>query len=112
MKAATVHELKEELKHRSAAQLVELCNRLVRFKKENKELLTYLLFEAHDLNVQGEPLSIPLNEIAGVTTCNTLGVVPNGVRVRCRSGQQYQFVLWGRKRLIDLIEQQLPRIRF
>ena len=48
MKAATVHELKEELKHRSAAQLVELCNRLARFKKENKELLTYLLFEAHD----------------------------------------------------------------
>ncbi len=48
MKAATVHELKDELKHRSAAQLVELCNRLARFKKENKELLTYLLFEAHD----------------------------------------------------------------
>ena len=28
--------------------LVELCLRLGRFKKENKELLTYLLFEAHD----------------------------------------------------------------
>src|SRR5688572_883382 len=48
MKAATVHELKEELKHQSTAQLLELCSRLARFKKENKELLTYLLFEAHD----------------------------------------------------------------
>ncbi|MES2622012.1 MAG: hypothetical protein V4615_14270 [Bacteroidota bacterium] len=48
MKAATVHELKEELKHQSAAQLLELCSRLARFKKENKELLTYLLFEAQD----------------------------------------------------------------
>lgn len=48
MKAATVNELKQELKHQSAAQLVELCSRLARFKKENKELLTYLLFEAHD----------------------------------------------------------------
>lgn len=27
---------------------MELCTRLARFKKENKELLTYLLFEAHD----------------------------------------------------------------
>ena len=27
---------------------MELCSRLARFKKENKELLTYLLFEAHD----------------------------------------------------------------
>ncbi|HLP52457.1 MAG TPA: hypothetical protein VK154_16330 [Chitinophagales bacterium] len=48
MKASTVHELKNELKHRSVPQLIELCNRLARFKKENKELLTYLLFEAHD----------------------------------------------------------------
>ena len=31
-----------------ASTLVELCLRLARFKKENKELLTYLLFEAHD----------------------------------------------------------------
>ncbi len=48
MKASTVNEIKQELKHRTAAELVELCNRLARFKKENKELLTYLLFEAHD----------------------------------------------------------------
>ena len=27
---------------------MELCLRLSRFKKENKELVTYLLFEAHD----------------------------------------------------------------
>ena len=29
---------------------MELCLRLARFKKENKELLTYLLFEAEDLD--------------------------------------------------------------
>jgi len=48
MKAATVHELKAELAELPAKQLVELCSRLARFKAENKELLTYLLFEAHD----------------------------------------------------------------
>lgn len=48
MKAATVHELKAELSTLPAKQLVELCSRLARFKTENKELLTYLLFEAHD----------------------------------------------------------------
>lgn len=48
MKAATINELKQELEHLSAAQLKELCLRLAKFKKENKELLTYLLFEAHD----------------------------------------------------------------
>jgi hypothetical protein len=47
MKAATVQELKQELKLLPTGQLVDLCLRLSRFKKENKELLTYLLFEAH-----------------------------------------------------------------
>jgi len=48
MKAATVHEIKQELSGTRPAALAELCLRLARFKKENKELLTYLLFEAHD----------------------------------------------------------------
>ena len=49
MKAATVHEIKDELQQLPVKQLVELCLRLSKFKKENNELLTYLLFEAHDL---------------------------------------------------------------
>ena len=48
MKTATVHELKQELKVRSQAELVELCLSLSKFKKENKELLTYLLYESID----------------------------------------------------------------
>jgi len=48
MNTASVSDLKEELKTLKPVQLVELCLRLSRFKKENKELLTYLLFEAHN----------------------------------------------------------------
>ena len=45
MKAATVTEIKRELKHHSQEGMIELVLRLSKFKKENKELLTYLLFE-------------------------------------------------------------------
>lgn len=48
MKAATIHELKLELTNTPAEQLADLCIRLAKFKKENKELLTYLLFESFD----------------------------------------------------------------
>lgn len=48
MKAATLNEIKQELTHLPAKELLELCLRLGRFKKENKELLTYLIFGAHD----------------------------------------------------------------
>ena len=40
-------EIKAELKHLSTIQLNDLCLRMVKYKKENKELLAYLLFEAH-----------------------------------------------------------------
>ena len=48
MKIASVKELKDELKHRSKEELLEYCLQLSKFKKENKELLTYLLFDAAD----------------------------------------------------------------
>ncbi|MGK0378836.1 hypothetical protein [Patiriisocius sp. Uisw_017] len=48
MKPATLAQIKKELKQRSPDDIEALCLRLARFKKENKELLTYLLFEADD----------------------------------------------------------------
>ena len=61
MKAASVNELKEELKQLPAGKLVELCLRLAKYKKENKELLNYLLLESG--NEQGY-ISEVKNEIA------------------------------------------------
>ena len=48
MRAATIHEIKQELTTVKPNVLLDLCLRLGKFKKENKELLTYLLFEAHN----------------------------------------------------------------
>ncbi|CAN5830292.1 hypothetical protein BH11BAC4_BH11BAC4_26930 [soil metagenome] len=48
MKAATVKEIKTELENLPPQELMPLTLRLAKFKKENKELLTYLLFEAND----------------------------------------------------------------
>ena len=46
MKAATLKEIKTELSHVSHDALLEICLKLAKFKKENKELLTYLLLES------------------------------------------------------------------
>ncbi len=48
MKSANLREIKKELQELPPQKVMELCLRLCRFKKDNKELLTYLLFEAHD----------------------------------------------------------------
>ena len=49
MKAASLNELKQELSSRPQKQLLELCIKLAKFKKENKEFLNFLLFESGDL---------------------------------------------------------------
>jgi hypothetical protein len=50
VKIPSVHELRQELQHRSAEDLLEYCLRLARFKQENKELLAFLLFESGDMD--------------------------------------------------------------
>lgn len=41
-------DIRKELQHIDSDVLQTLCLRLAKYKKENKELLSYLLFEAHD----------------------------------------------------------------
>ena len=48
MRSSSIHEIKQELLTLKAGEVTALCLRLARFKKENKELLSYLLFEAQD----------------------------------------------------------------
>jgi hypothetical protein len=50
MKTATIQEVKKELSDLGKAELLDLCLRLAKYKKDNKELLGYLLFDAHDID--------------------------------------------------------------
>ena len=48
MKAASIKEIKSALENLPPNELLPLTLRLAKFKKESKELLTYLIFEAND----------------------------------------------------------------
>ncbi len=63
-----------------------------------------VMFEPHAINFQKIPAEIHLSEIAEVGARNTMGFVPNGVFLRTKSGVEYNFVVWGRAKLIGLIE--------
>ncbi|MEP6594634.1 MAG: hypothetical protein ABJA71_01760 [Ginsengibacter sp.] len=62
MKPASLSELKQELNTRPQKEILELCLRLAKFKKENKELLTFLLFEAGDLQSYIQNVKIEIDE--------------------------------------------------
>lgn len=48
MQSNTLLEQKKALAQLEKKDLIDLCIRLSKYKKENKELLSYLLYDAHD----------------------------------------------------------------
>lgn len=50
MKAASINEIKKDLEKRDPDEILQYCLQLARFKKENKELLSFLLFDADDIS--------------------------------------------------------------
>ncbi len=89
MKAASISEIKTELKEATPAQLTELCLRLARFKKENKELLTFLLFEAHDLQSYTQAVKSEVDEALAAVNWSNLYFAKKSIRKILRTIARY-----------------------
>lgn len=63
MTTASIQEIKKEVRTLDSDSLQELCMRLAKYKKENKELLNYLLFEAHNEQAYVENVKEELSEL-------------------------------------------------
>ena len=89
MKASSINELKQELVNTPAPALVDLCLRLAKFKKENKELLTYLLFEAHDTSAYIRSVKEEMSlQFAGINKSNVY-FVKKTIRKILRTARKY-----------------------
>ena len=89
MKAVTVTVLKKELKNQSQSELIELCLRLSKFKKENKELLTYLLFESSYEEGYIATVKLEIDELFELINTNTYYFIKKSVRKILRTIKKY-----------------------
>ena len=62
MKTEKLNVIKKDLNGLSAQQLAEICLRLSKYKKDNKELLNYLLYDAADPLAYAEQVKAFLEE--------------------------------------------------
>ena len=85
MKAATVIQLRKELETLNEDYLRELCLRLARFKIENKELLTYLLFESEDEAFYVEAIKEEVDQLFKEINTNSYFYIKKSVRKILRS---------------------------
>ena len=89
MKAATVNEIKQELQHLPKEKLLALCLRLARFKKENKELLTFLLFEAGDMAAYIQNIKFEMDEQFAAINTSSVYFVKKSLRKIIRIAAKY-----------------------
>ena len=89
MRSATIQEIKQELGTEKPAQVTELCLRLARFKKENNELLTYLLFEANDEQGYVRGIKQEIEELFGTINLSQLYFAKKTLRKIARLINKY-----------------------
>lgn len=89
MKAASAQEIKQELIKLPPKKVLEVCLRLARFKKENKELLSFLLFEAHDEAGFVTQLKAEMDEQFDEVNKNNLYLAKKTLRKILRSVNKY-----------------------
>ncbi|WAC02188.1 hypothetical protein N7U66_20905 [Lacinutrix neustonica] len=89
MKAVSVVTIRKELKHKSNEELAELCLRLSRFKKENKELLTYLLFEADSEQGYIETVKQEIDDQFDLINTDSFFYIKKSVRKILRNTKKY-----------------------
>jgi hypothetical protein len=89
MKTASLKEIKTELENTPPEKLLELCLRLTKFKKENKELLTYLLFEEGNEASYVASVKEVLNELFDTVNKTQLYFAKKTIRKIVRIANRY-----------------------
>jgi hypothetical protein len=89
MKPPTLNDLKRELSTLPLAELVKVCVRLAKFKKENKELLYYVLFDSNYEPAYIERVKAEMDQsFSGINT-DTLYIAKKRIRRILRNVDKY-----------------------
>ncbi len=89
MKPASISEIKKNLEERGSNELLEYCLRLARFKKENKELLAFLLFESDNISAYTENVKQEIDEQFEEINKSNIYFIKKSVRKILRSTNKH-----------------------
>lgn len=84
MYTASLSELKKELKRLSEEEMLDVCLKLTRYKKDNKELLHYLLLEAGNEGFYIEQVKDDITEAFSTVNPTSLYLAKKTIRKALR----------------------------
>lgn len=70
-----------------------------------------LEFRSHGFNIQNHSFNIDLNEMEEIIFFNTLGLIPNGLKLKLKAGDEEKFVVNNRNTWKSAIEQQIEHYK-
>ncbi len=89
MKAVTLKSIKTELNLLHPDRVIELCLQLAKYKKENKELLSYLLFESADEQAYIKDVKSGISELFEDLNKSNLYLAKKTIRKILRMANKY-----------------------
>jgi len=85
MKTPSLKEIKTELKDKSQDELLEICISLTKFKKDNKEFLTYVLFQSYNEEEFVATIKQEINEQFNTINTSTFYYIKKSIRKIARN---------------------------
>lgn len=103
MKTFSVNEIKKELGKKEKSELFSFCIRLAKFKKENKELLGFLLFDADDLASYIENVKQELDELFGEINKSNIYFIKKSIRKILRKVNKHTRFISSKQAEVELL---------
>jgi hypothetical protein len=89
MKTTSLSNLKKELASLPPNEVLSVCLKLVKFKKENKELLSYLLFDANNEPEYIESIKAEIDIQFAEINLNNLYIAKKSIRKILRNANKF-----------------------
>ncbi len=89
MQSSSLAEIRKELKSLSREEIIDLCNKLAKYKRDNKEYLNYLLFDSADEDSYANRIKHDVAEAFSATNTTGFYLAKKSIRRALRIANKY-----------------------
>jgi hypothetical protein len=107
----SISDIKKELKDLSKEELLEHCMSLAKYKKDNKEFLNYLIFEAHDVETFVMSIKTEIDEHFSAISQPNLYLVKKSLRKILRIINRYIKYIGSKEKEAELVIYFLTKLK-
>ncbi|MFM1875715.1 MAG: hypothetical protein RL266_1452 [Bacteroidota bacterium] len=89
MKSASLAQIRKELKTLSREEVIDLCEKLIKYKRDNKEFLNYILFDSLDEDGYARQIKLEVSEAFSATNTRGYYLAKKSIRRALRIANKY-----------------------